>query len=57
MRIGRRAAESQTQGLCATRSWFSDEPLPAAYKAAAVARVRASGGVAGKQVSSRSTFF
>ena len=38
-------------------SWFSDEPLPAAYKAPAAARVRASGGVAGKQVSSRSTFF
>jgi hypothetical protein len=31
-------------------SWFSDEPLPAAYKARAAARVRASGGVAGKQV-------
>jgi len=31
-------------------SWFSDEPLPAAYKAPAAARVRASGGVAGKKV-------
>src|SRR5271157_6046533 len=31
-------------------SWFSDEPLPAAYKTPAAARVRASGGVAGKTV-------
>jgi len=31
-------------------SWFSDEPLPAAYTAPAAARVRASGGVAGKKV-------
>jgi hypothetical protein len=31
-------------------SWFSDEPLPAAYTAPAAARMRASGGVAGKQV-------
>jgi hypothetical protein len=31
-------------------SWFSDEPLPPAYKAPAAARVRASGGVASKQV-------
>jgi hypothetical protein len=31
-------------------SWFSDEPLPAAYKAPAAARVRASGGVADKKV-------
>jgi hypothetical protein len=31
-------------------SWFSDEPLPAAYKAPAAARVRASGGVGGKKV-------
>ena len=31
-------------------SWFSDEPLPAAYTAPAAARVRASGGVASKQV-------
>jgi len=31
-------------------SWFSDEPLPAAYKAPAAARVRESGGVAGKKV-------
>jgi hypothetical protein len=31
-------------------SWFSDEPLPRAYNAPAAARVRASGGVAGKQV-------
>ena len=31
-------------------SWFSDEPLPAAYKAPAAARVRASGGVASKNV-------
>src|ERR1035437_6537757 len=31
-------------------SWFSDEPLPAAFKAPAAARVRASGGVAGKKV-------
>ena len=31
-------------------SWFSDEPLPAAYTVPAAARVRASGGVAGKQV-------
>ena len=30
-------------------SWFSDEPLPAAYNAPAAARVRASGGVAGKR--------
>ncbi len=31
-------------------SWFSDEPLPAAYHAPAAARVRASGGVASKNV-------
>ena len=31
-------------------SWFSDEPLPPTYKAPAAARVRASGGVASKQV-------
>ena len=31
-------------------SWFSDEPLPAAYTAPAAARVRESGGVAGKKV-------
>jgi hypothetical protein len=31
-------------------SWFSDEPLPAANQAAAAARVRDSGGVAGKKV-------
>ena len=31
-------------------SWFSDEPLPAAYQAPAAARMRASGGVAGKKI-------
>ncbi|MFZ0959329.1 MAG: hypothetical protein WAO35_00370 [Terriglobia bacterium] len=31
-------------------SWFSDEPLPAAYRAPAAARLRESGGVAGKRV-------
>jgi hypothetical protein len=31
-------------------SWFSDEPLPPAYKAPAAARVRETGGVAGKKV-------
>jgi hypothetical protein len=31
-------------------SWFSDEPLPPAYKAPAAARVRESGGVGGKKV-------
>jgi hypothetical protein len=31
-------------------SWFSDEPLSAAYTVPAAARVRASGGVSGKQV-------
>ncbi len=31
-------------------SWFSDEPLPLAYTAPAAARVRESGGVAGKNV-------
>src|SRR5579862_8138157 len=31
-------------------SWFSDEPVPAAYKAPAAARVRASGGAASKNV-------
>jgi hypothetical protein len=31
-------------------SWFSDEPLPAAYTVAAAARVRESGGVASKNV-------
>jgi hypothetical protein len=31
-------------------SWFSDEPLPAAYNAPAGARVRASGAVASKLV-------
>lgn len=30
-------------------SWFSDEPLPAAYKATAAARVRETGGVASKK--------
>src|SRR5215469_4992961 len=35
-------------------SWFSDEPLPAAYNAPAAARMRASGGVAGKQVDRQS---
>jgi len=31
-------------------SWFSDEPLPAAYTAPAAARLRASGGVSGKKI-------
>lgn len=31
-------------------SWFSDEPLPAAYTHAAAARLRASGGVSGKTI-------
>lgn len=31
-------------------SWFSDEPLPRAYKHPAAARLRQSGGVTGKQV-------
>jgi hypothetical protein len=31
-------------------SWFSDEPLPAAYTAPAAARLRASGGVSGKNI-------
>ena len=31
-------------------SWFSDEPLPPAYKAPAAARVRETGGVSGKNV-------
>ena len=31
-------------------SWFSDEPLPPAYKAPPAARVQESGGVAGKKV-------
>jgi hypothetical protein len=31
-------------------SWFSDEPLPLAYTAPAAARLRESGGVAGKNV-------
>jgi len=31
-------------------SWFSDEPLPAAYTAPAAARVRETGGVAGKKI-------
>lgn len=31
-------------------SWFSDEPLPRAYKHPAAARLRKSGGVAGKQL-------
>jgi len=31
-------------------SWFSDEPLPAAYTLAAAARIRQCGGVAGKNV-------
>src|SRR5690349_423633 len=30
-------------------SWFSDEPLPAAYRHPAAARLRATGGVAGKE--------
>jgi hypothetical protein len=31
-------------------SWFSDEPLPAAYTAASAARVRETGGVGGKEI-------
>ncbi|HUY95195.1 MAG TPA: hypothetical protein VMU71_07840, partial [Terracidiphilus sp.] len=31
-------------------SWFSDEPLPAAYTHPAAARLRQSGGVSGKEV-------
>ena len=31
-------------------SWYSDEPLPAAYTVASAARVRETGGVAGKTV-------
>ena len=31
-------------------SWFSDEPLPAAYTVPAAARVRETGGVSGKSV-------
>jgi len=31
-------------------SWFSDEPLPAAYKTASAAKVRETGGVGGKTV-------
>ncbi len=31
-------------------SWFSDEPLPAAYTGPAAARLRESGGVAGKKI-------
>jgi hypothetical protein len=31
-------------------SWFSDEPLPAAYTSPAAARVRETGGVSGKEV-------
>ena len=31
-------------------SWFSDEPLPAAYTAPSAARVRETGGVGGKTV-------
>ena len=31
-------------------SWFSDEPLPAAYTTPAAARLRATGGVGGKTV-------
>ena len=31
-------------------SWFSDEPLPAAYTHPAAARLRESGGVSGKSV-------
>ena len=31
-------------------SWFSDEPMPAAYTHPAAARLRQSGGVAGKSV-------
>src|SRR5512142_2114590 len=31
-------------------SWFSDEPLPAAYTTPAAARVRETGGVGGKSV-------
>ena len=31
-------------------SWFSDEPLPAAYTTASAARVRETGGVGGKEV-------
>ena len=31
-------------------SWFSDEPLPAAYTAPAALRVRETGGVGGKDI-------
>ena len=31
-------------------SWFSDEPLPRAYRHPAAARLRKSGGVAGNQI-------
>ncbi len=31
-------------------SWFSDEPLPVAYTTTSAARVRATGGVSGKQI-------
>src|SRR5512140_3245935 len=31
-------------------SWFSDDPLPAAYTHPAAARVRATGGVSGKTI-------
>ena len=48
---------SSGTGRFTADSWFSDEPLPPAYKAPAAARVRASGGAASKQVPSRSTFF
>jgi hypothetical protein len=34
-------------------SWFSDEPLPAPYKAPAAARLRASGGVGSKKLDRR----
>src|ERR1700757_3660657 len=31
-------------------SWYSDEPLPAAYTVASAARLRETGGVAGKNI-------
>src|ERR1035438_4239602 len=37
-------------------SWFSDEPLPPAYKAPAAARVRETGGAFGKNVDRQATY-
>jgi len=49
-RFGRRCHVRFRHGTIIADSWFSDEPLPAAYTVPAAARVRESGGVCDKKV-------